>query len=237
MTASQRRDDVVRIGTAELPDAPVLVLVPELAVRARDLRRLAAAWVASGRRVHILDLYAASRPPFDYADVITRDIPELLVDAGDGAVLAGIGFGGQLALLAVAELPHPPVVVVIGSGLPGAEPQRPGLFASASSGAGVGAGGALGDLARVLGAREGRIASDGSGELARLGLVHAEVVAVGIGGDRTVPPASVDRLAAALPGPVHRVDVPLSTRGDSHLRWFRRDPEVVVAAVESALAR
>jgi len=222
--------ELLRLGRH---DAPAVVLVPELAVTARDLRRLTAAWVGAGRRVLVLDLYGGPRPPFDYAPVIGERIPAALDEAGDGALLAGIGFGGLLALLAVADRDDAPTVVTIASGLP-----APAGASSASSGLGALGGaalGGLGELGRIFGARERRIASDASGDEDRLALVRTGVLAVALGGDRTVPSDAVDRLAAALPGTVDRLDVPVAGRGDTHLRWFRRAGAPVVAAVESRL--
>lgn len=218
---------VIRFGD---PGAPAVVLVPELAATVRTMRPLAEAWVAAGRRVMLIDLYGGSRPTFDYGPVIAEEIPELVTDAGRGALLAGFGFGGHLALLAAAGMMTAPPVVTIATGIPDDEDagkptllQRMGFDGLAK----------LGDIGRMFGGVRDGIASDGSGNLDRLDDVRTRVLAVGIEGDRTIPASAVDRLADRLAVPVVRIDVATSAKGDVHLKWIGADAARVVTAIEA----
>jgi dienelactone hydrolase len=218
---------VIRFGE---PSAPAVVLVPELAATVRTMRPLAEAWVAAGRRVVLLDLYGGARPTFDYGPVISEDIPDEIERAGRGAILAGFGFGGHLALLAAAGMMAAPPVVTIAAGIPDeAEDARPTLLQRL----GFDGLAKLGDLSRMFGGVRDGISSDGSGDLDRLDDVRTRVLAVAIEGDRTIPPSAVDRLADRLVVPVVRVDVATEARGDAHVRWLGTDAPRVVTAIEA----
>jgi len=219
--------DVVSLGN---PDAPAVVIVPELAVSARQLRPLTDAWVAAGRRVIVLDLYGRSRPPFDYSETIADEIPAVVAEAGRGALLAGFGFGGHLALFAAAAMETAPPVVTIAAGIPSDEDaHKPTLLERI----GLGDLARLGDVGRVLGTKRDGIAADGLADAARLAEVRTRVLAVGIDDDRTMPAAAVDRLADRLEVPVVRIDVATGARPDAHLRWFEAGPSQVITAIEA----
>lgn len=220
--------DLVRLGN---PDAPAVVIVPELAVSARQLRPLTDAWVAAGRRVIVLDLYGRSRPPFDYSETIADEIPDAVAAAGRGALLAGYGFGGHLALFAAAAMDAAPPVVTIAAGIPSDEDaaHKPTLLERI----GLGDLAKLGDVGRVLGNKRDGIAADGLADAARLAEVRTRVLAVAIEDDRTMPPAAVDRLADRLDVPVVRIDVATGARPDAHLRWYDSGPSQVITAIEA----
>ena len=219
--------DVVRLGN---PDAPAVVIVPELAVSARQLRPLTDAWTAAGRRVIVIDLYGRSRPPFDYTDVIAQEIPDAVAEAGRGALLAGYGFGGHLSLFAAASLDTAPPVATIAAGIPSDDDAaKPTLLERL----GLGDLAKLGDVGRVFGAKRDSIAVGGIADLARLAEVRTRVLAVAIDDDRTMPAAAVDRLADQLDVPVVRVDVATGAKPDAHLRWVAASPGHVVTAIEA----
>lgn len=216
---------LVRSGS---PDAPTVVVVPELMLAARDLRALINAWVAAGWQVALCGLFESPQPPPDYRLAIRELIPEAVHEGGPGTLLTGIGFGGHLALFSAAAMGvSAPPVATIASG-------RVEVSAAPSTGIrGMfeGFGESFGSLGNVFGRSSSRIASDDSADEARLAEVTTRVLTVAIADDRSIPFDAVARLACALNGNAEVEVVKTGARPNTHLRWFRVDPGPVVATV------
>ncbi|MFG2733777.1 alpha/beta fold hydrolase [Streptomyces harbinensis] len=109
----------VRLFRAERPDAPVVLFLPAMGVRASYYEVLADVLVEEGVHVALADhrghggssVRASRRNTWGYADLLERELPGITdaVRSAFGAeeiVLAGHSLGGQLALLYAATAPH-----------------------------------------------------------------------------------------------------------------------------------
>jgi predicted alpha/beta hydrolase len=199
------------------------------------------------------------RDSFGYAHLVREDLPAIFTDpAVAGAakvVLVGHSLGGQLALLSgAAGTVRPDAVVTLGTGTSSPLAGR-GRLARAQRAAGVRFVGAVtcslgywpghrlgfaGRQPRTLmsdwgyEARHGRyrLRGDRTDYEAALGALAVPTLLVDIAGDRMIPRAAVDHLAARLPAGVDRATI---EAGPDHFRWARRSPEKVIAEVETWL--
>ncbi|MFI7547110.1 alpha/beta fold hydrolase [Actinoplanes sp. NPDC049599] len=199
------------------------------------------------------------RDSFGYAHLVREDLPAVFTDpAVAGAakvVLVGHSLGGQLALLSgAAGTVRPDAVVTLGTGTSSPHARR-GRLARAQRAAGVRFVGAVtcslgywpghrlgfaGRQPRTLmsdwgyEARHGRyrLRGDRTDYEAALGALTVPALLVDIAGDRMIPRAAVDHLAARLPAGVGRATIDAVP---DHFRWARRSPEKVITAVEGWL--
>jgi predicted alpha/beta hydrolase len=197
------------------------------------------------------------RTPFGYQQLIRHDLPELVQAFDDTLhVVVGHSLGGQLALLgAASRIIDPAAVITIATGTSSvartstlrARAVRHAQIAtvrSVSALLGYWPGDVLGFAGRQprtlmrdwsFEARHGRYRLHGQHtdyEVALQGLPQPALL-VAIEGDPLISPASVDHLAARLPGN-HRTRVVRAGATD-HLLWARRRPDLVVDAVEEWL--
>jgi predicted alpha/beta hydrolase len=121
---------VVRVWPASDPAAPVLLIVPAMAVKAKFYRAVAAALNSRGLSAATVDLRAQgeSEPRaresagFGYREMIEQDLPAITRAVRQRLpqaplVLFGHSLGGQLALLFAAAYPaQAAAVIVIGTG-------------------------------------------------------------------------------------------------------------------------
>jgi predicted alpha/beta hydrolase len=200
------------------------------------------------------------RATFGYAHLVREDLPAIFsapaVTGAAKVVLVGHSLGGQLALLSGATGtvgPDAVVAIATGTSSPFA---RHGRLARAQRAAGVRF---IAAVTRSLGywpghrlgfagrqprvmmadwgyeARHGRfrLRGDGTDYEAALGVLAVPTLLVEIAGDRMVPRAAVDHLAARLPAGVHRATIDAVPH---HFRWARGSPEKVITAVENWLS-
>ncbi|WP_433720610.1 alpha/beta fold hydrolase [Actinoplanes sp. CA-051413] len=199
------------------------------------------------------------RDSFGYAHLVRDDLPAVFTDpAVAGAakvVLVGHSLGGQLALLSgAAGTVRPDAVVTLATGT--SSPfARSGRLARAQRAAGVRFVGAVtcslgywpghrlgfaGRQPRTLmndwgyEARYGRyrLRGDRTDYEAALADLSVPALLVDIAGDRMIPRAAVDHLAARLPSDVDRATIDAVP---DHFLWARRTPEKVITRVESWL--
>ena len=199
------------------------------------------------------------RDSFGYAHLVRDDLPAVCagpaVAAASRIVLVGHSLGGQLALLSgAAGTVRPDAVVTLGTGT-SSPYARSGRLARAQRAAGVRFVGAVtcslgywpghrlgfaGRQPRTLmsdwgyEARYGRYRLRGDRTDYETALANLAVPAllVDIAGDRMIPRAAVDHLAARLPDGVDRATVEAVP---DHFRWARHAPDKVIAPVETWL--
>jgi predicted alpha/beta hydrolase len=204
----------------------------------------------------VADLRRAS---FGYAHLVREDLPAIFtapaVAGAAKVVLVGHSLGGQLALLSgAAGTVRPDAVVTLGTGTSSPFARR-GRLARVQRAAGVRFVGAVtcslgywpghrlgfaGRQPRTLmsdwgyEARYGRyrLRGDRTDYEAALGALAVPALLVDIAGDRMIPRAAVDHLAARLPAGVDRATVDAVP---DHFLWARRSPEKVIAEVETWL--
>jgi predicted alpha/beta hydrolase len=198
------------------------------------------------------------RAPFGYQQLIRHDLPRLVETIGDGRhMIVGHSLGGQLALLgAASRVIDPTAVVTIATGTSSVARTSPlraralrhaqiTIVRSVSALLGYWPGDVLGFGGRQprtlmrdwsFEARYGRYRLHGQQtdyEVALRDLPQPALL-VAIEGDQMISPASVDHLAARLPGDLRAQIV--SAGAADHFSWARRRPDLVVHAVEEWLA-
>jgi predicted alpha/beta hydrolase len=201
------------------------------------------------------------RDSFGYAHLVNVDLPAVLaLDALDTGrvVLVGHSLGGHLALLAAASgkvRPAAVVTVATGTSSPASQRTRLGrwrrrgevrLVRTAIGVLGYWPGHRLGFGGRqpkglmtdwAYEARHGRyrLAGDPTDYEAALAVLAPPTLLIGLAGDPMVPPAGLAHLADRLPASITRLTLDGPAAQD-HFLWARREPELVIDAVEEWLA-
>ncbi|BCJ55321.1 hypothetical protein Asp14428_67960 [Actinoplanes sp. NBRC 14428] len=196
------------------------------------------------------------RASFGYAHLVRVDLPAVFADpavaAAGRVVLAGHSLGGQLALLSgAAGTVRPDAVVTLGTGTSSKAARRSRLgrarrvagvrfVGAVTCSLGYWPGHRLGFAGRqprtlifdwAYEARHGRyrLHGDRTDYEAALATLEIPVLLAGIAGDRMIPTAAVDHLAARLPAHVDRARLDAVP---DHFLWARRAPAPVVDGVE-----
>lgn len=201
---------------------------------------------------------------YGYATIIRDDLPAItaaLLSELSGYVAVGHSLGGQLALLATAAgtiRPAATAAIAAGTSSPAARTTRLGrvtrrgqvAFIRATSAAlGYWPGDRLGfggSQPRTLmrdWCHEGtrgryRMHGDDTDYETALSAITQPVLMLGLDGDPIITPPAVEHLARRLPvHSEHRTLTSTAAAGFDHIRWARREPQLVITAIEDWIDR